>query len=231
MSVTKQLHQLQEIDLELESNEQAQNQIAGQVGQSKEIARVKAKLAGEQHRLEELSRQQQSAEWEIDDLTVKVTANEEKLYGGTIKNPKELSNLQREVDELKDRRAQKEDGALEIMDKVELATDSVATMSDELKRLETEWQSQQKELSTKLERLKSAQSNLKHKRELLSAEIEPQSIEVYLALRKQKGTAVARVEQGTCRGCQIALPTTELQQARSGNLVRCSSCGRILFLA
>jgi len=231
MSVAKQLHQLQEIDLELESNERAQNQIAGQLGESKEIARVKARLAGEQQRLEELSRQQQSAEWEIDDLTVKVTANEEKLYGGTIKNPKELSNLQREVDELKDRRAQKEDGALEIMDKVELATASVATMSDKIKRLEIEWQSQQKELSAKLEQLKSVHSNLEHKRELLSAEIEPQAIEVYLELRRQKGTAVAKVEQGTCRGCQIALPTTELQQARSGNLVRCSSCGRILFLA
>lgn len=231
MSVAKQLHQLQEIDLELESNEQAQNQIAGQLGESKEIASVKTKLAGEQQRLDELSRQQQSAEWEIDDLTVKVTANEEKLYGGAIKNPKELSNLQREVDELKDRRAKKEDGALEIMDKVEFATASVTTMNDELKRLETEWQSQQKELSAKLEQLKSAQSNLTQNRELLSAEIEPQAIEVYLELKKQKGTAVAKVEQGTCRGCQIALPTTELQQARSGNLVRCSSCGRILFLA
>lgn len=231
MSVAKQLYQLQEIDLELESNERAQNQIAGQLGESKEIASIKTKLAGEQQRLEELSHQQQSAEWEIDDLTVKVTANEDKLYGGAIKNPKELSNLQREVDELKDRRAKKEDGALEIMDRVELATASVTTMNDELKRLETEWQSQQKELSAKLEQLKSAHSDLTQNREFLSAEIEPQAIEVYLELIKQKGTAVAKVEQGTCRGCQIALPTSELQQARSGNLVRCSSCGRILFLA
>ena len=40
----------------------------------------------------------------------------------------------------------------------------------------------------------------------------------------------ARVEQGICRGCRISLPTTDLQQARSGKLVQCSSCGRILFL-
>jgi len=231
MSVAKQLYQLQEFDLELESNEQAQQKIAGQLGESKEIARVKEKLAAEQQHLEELNRQQQSAEWEIDDLTVRVKTSEDKLYGGAIKNPKELANLQHEVDELKDRRAQKEDGALEIMDRVELATASVATMSDELRRLEAEWQSQQKELSARLEQLKSARSDLTNKRELMLAEIEPQAIEVYLELRKQKGTAVARVEQGTCRGCQIALPSMELQQARSGNLVRCSSCGRILFLA
>ncbi|MFC2072406.1 C4-type zinc ribbon domain-containing protein, partial [Chloroflexota bacterium] len=51
------------------------------------------------------------------------------------------------------------------------------------------------------------------------------------ALKKQKGTAIANVEQGICRGCRILLPITELQRARSSSLVRCSSCGRILFLA
>lgn len=231
MSVAKQLHQLQEFDLELESNGRTQQQIAGQLGESEEIARVKAKLAVEQQRLEELNRQQQSAEWEIDDLTVKVKTNEDKLYGGAIKNPKELANFQHEVDELKQRRAKVEDRALEIMDQVELARKSVAAIADELKRLEAEWQSQQKELTAELEQLKSAHSDLTNKRELLFAEIEPQAIEVYLTLRKQKGTAIAKVEQGMCRGCQIALPTTELQKARSGSLVRCSSCGRILFLA
>ncbi|MDI6814491.1 MAG: hypothetical protein QMC90_00160 [Dehalococcoidales bacterium] len=42
---------------------------------------------------------------------------------------------------------------------------------------------------------------------------------------KQRGTAVAKVEQGLCRGCRISLSTAKLQQARSGSLVQCSSCG------
>ena len=231
MSIARQLHQLQEIDLELESNEQAQNRISSQLGESQEVARVKAKLATEQQRLEELERQQHSAEWEIDDLTTKLTATEKKLYSGKITNPKELTNLQHEVSELRARRAQLEDKTLEIMDQVELTSASVTTLSGELNRLEAEWHSQQQQLSADFKQLKTARADLKHQHEKLSVEIDPQAIEVYHGLRKQKGTAVAKVEQGMCRGCQIALPTTELQQARSGNLVRCSSCGRILFLA
>ena len=65
----------------------------------------------------------------------------------------------------------------------------------------------------------------------ISAEIEPQVLEIYHELRKRKGIAVARVEQGTCRGCQIALPASNLQQVKSGNLVRCNTCERILYLA
>ena len=231
MSVARQLHQLQQVDLELESNDKAQSHIVSQLGDSQEVATVRSQIDAEQQRLEELQRQQHSLEWEIDDLSAKLTAIEQKLYGGRITNPKELANFQREANELKERRNHLEDKDLEIMDRVELATTTAASLGAELKKLETEWQTQQKQLSADLEKLKTAHSDLTGKRQLLSAEIEPRLIEVYQQLRKQKGTAIARVEQGMCRGCQIALPTTELQQARSGSLVRCSSCGRILFLA
>jgi len=231
MGIAKQLYQLQEVDLELESNEQAVSQIANQLGKNQAVVRAQNELALERQRLEELTRQQHSAEWEIEDLVNKLTTAEEKLYSGRIKNPKELTSLQHEVDGLKARRNQLEDKALEIMDQVELATATVATKSSELKTLETEWHSRQQQLSNEMERLKTILSDLKQKRQLLSAKIYPQAIEFYDELIKQKGTAVAKVDQGMCRGCRILLPAVELQQARSGSLVQCSSCGRILFLA
>ena len=230
MSVAKQLHQLQEIELEIESNEQALARIASQLGKSQAVVRMQTKLKSEQQHLEELGRQQHSVEWEIEDLVNKLTPAEEKLYSGRIKDPKELTNLQHEVDGLRIRRNHLEDKALEIMDQVELSTASVSTLSNELKTLEAEWHSQQQQLSTNMEQLKTTLSDLKHKRQLLSANIDPQAIEFYQGLRRQKGQAVAKVEQGICCGCRISLPTTELQRARSDSLVQCSSCGRILFL-
>ncbi len=124
-----------------------------------------------------------------------------------------------------------ENKALEMMDQIELANTSITAINSKLKILEVEWQGQQQQLSADLEQLKTVLSNLQDKRQLLTADIDPQTIEVYQALKKQKGIAVARVEQGICRGCRISLPVAELQRARSGSLVRCSSCGRILFLA
>ena len=231
MGVAKQLYQLQEVDLEIESNERALSQIASQLGESQAVVRTQNQLELEQQRLEELRRKQHSAEWEIEDLVTKLTAAEETLFSGRIKNPKELTNLQHEVDGLKARRDQLEDRTLEIMDQVERSETSVARISNQLETLKAEWHRQQQQLSGELEKLKAILSDLGHKRQLLSDEIDPQAIEFYQELRKEKGTAVARVEQGICRGCRISLPTTELQQVRSGNLVQCSSCGRILFLA
>ena len=231
MGISRQLYQLQDIDLEIESNERTMSQISRQLGESETVVKTQNQLQSEQQRLEELKRKQRSAEWEIDDVVTKLTAAEEKLFSGEIKNPKELTNLQHEVDMLKARRDQLEEKALGVIDQVELSENSVARLSSELETLKAEWQRQQQQLSNELERLKAILSDLRHKRQLLTDEIAPETIEFYQELRREKGMAVARVEQGICRGCRISLPSADLQRVRSGNLMQCSSCGRILFLA
>jgi len=231
MNVAKQLYELQELDLEIESQEQALSQVKSQLGESEAVTRIQSQLQSEQQHLEELQRKQRSAEWEIEDISTKLGTAEETLFSGKIKNPKELANLQHEVEVLKAKRNQMEEKALEIMEQVEQSETGAARISSELKTLKAQWQRQQQELSEAAERLKVILTDLRQKRHLLSEEISPQVIELYQGLRKGKGTAVARVEQGICRGCRISLPTTELQRARSSDLVKCSSCGRILFLA
>jgi len=230
MSVAKQLYRLQEVDLEIESGERALKQVTSQLGDSQAVIKTQKQLELEQKRLEELSRQQRSAEWEIDDVTTKLAAAEEQLFSGRIKIPKELTNLQHEVDAFKARRNQLEEQALEVIDRVEQSEASVAKINSELEKLTADWERQQKQLTDEMEKLKATLADLKAKRQRMAGEIDPSDFEFYQSLRKGKGIAVARVEQGICRGCRISLPTTDLQQARSGNLVQCSSCGRILFL-
>jgi predicted nucleic acid-binding Zn-ribbon protein len=231
MSVAKQLYQLQEIDLEIESDERALAAVKSQLGESQAVIKARQQLEQEQKRLEDLGHQQHSAEWEIDDIATKLAAAEEQLFSGKVQNPKELTNLQHEVDSFKNRRNQLEEKALEVIDKVEQSEANVAAMNGQLEKLTADWQRQQKELTGEMERLKASLADLGKKRQLLIGEIEASTFDFYQQLRAGKGTAVARVERGICRGCRISLPTTDLQQARGGKLVQCSSCGRILFLA
>ncbi|MBI4303313.1 MAG: hypothetical protein HY665_03110 [Chloroflexi bacterium] len=231
MNVAKQLYQLQEVDLEIESSEQAIRQTESQLGESPALVSARERLGGEQKRLEDLARQQRSIEWEIDDITSKLKKDEEELYSERIRNAKELSNLKQDADGLKARRRQLEDKALDLMEEVEAANRSITALDCQFKDVEAEWEHDQKELSDNLERLNTTVAGAKQKRQSLAAGIEPQIIKVYQELKKQKGTAVAKVEQGMCRGCRISLPVTEIQRARSGELARCSSCGRILYSA
>ncbi len=231
MSVTSQLYQLQELDLELISSQQTAERITGQLGESKTVIEARNKLDSERKLLDELTARQHSVEWETDDLNSKLAKVEEDLYSGRIRNPKELTDLKHESDLLKTQRAQLEEKILELMEQVEGATGDVTASDAELNRLEADWQSQQGQLSTDLEQLKTVIATLQEKRRLLTARIDTAAVETYQALTKQRGTAVARVEGGLCNGCRISLPVSEMQQVRTGKLVRCGSCGRILFLA
>ena len=230
MSIAKDLYQLQEVELALEANEQAQIKISSQIGESQEVLKAQAKLAAEKKHIEELGKQQKSVEWEIDDLTIKIKTIEKKLYDGKIFNPKELGNLQSEAEDFKKKRSGFEDKVLDLMEQTEQATKKLDSINIELAQMIARWQDQQKQLTAELEQLKANHSTLEAKKQAYLPQIDAGAIEVYRELRKRKGTAIARIEQGICLGCRITLPNSDLQQAKSGRLVKCSSCNRILFL-
>jgi len=231
MSIARELFELQEVDLEIESSEQAIRQMTARLGESEAILRAGSELATEKEHLEELNHQQHSLEWEIGDIGAKLARIEEQLYSGRTTNPKELTNLQQEAGGLKARRSGLEDRALEVMEEAEAAAARAAGIASRLEKLKAEWQAEQKQLKSGIEERKQQLAGLKEKRASLSAGIEPAAIGFYTGLRERKGTAVARVEQGICRGCRISLSSAELQRVKSGALIECTNCGRILFLA
>ena len=231
MSIARDLYQLQEVDTALEANLQAQKKVSAQIGESQIVLKAKAKLDEELKNLERLAAQEKSTEWEIDDLTAKIKDTEKKLYGGKIFNSKELGSLQQETDELKKRCSGLEDKSLGLMEELEALRKAIDYSKEELAKLQAQWQAQQKQFVVELMQLKAAQAVHETNRQQIAALIDAEAMATYQELRKRKGVAVAKVEQGICQGCRITLPNTDLQRAKGGGVVRCSSCGRIIFLA
>lgn len=229
MSVVSQLFQLQEIDQALDAGDREIKRITAQLGESKEVMATRRKLASEQQQLAELKKRQNTLETEISDLSVKITATERGLYSGSISNPKELTSLQQEVDLLKKRRSQLEDEDLQIMGQLEQVTADADSTAKSLESLESAWQTDQQRLKGSLEKLRSNQLELKDKRQPLATMIASPVVAEYEQLRKHKGSAIAKVEQGICQGCRIALSVAQLREIRGDSLIHCGSCGRILF--
>ncbi len=230
MSIARQLYQLQEIDLEIADEEGKLEQVTGRLGKDEVVVAAREKLNAEKQKLAEWQRQQRSLEGEIDDLASKIKGVDDQLYSGRISNPKELSGLQHEVELLKAKRDQLETKDLELMEQVESVEAGVAALSRELEATTAAWQREQEQLRQEKAALESSLGDLKQQRQALAAETDAQVLALYDKLRQNKGWAVARVEQGICRSCRISLPSSELQQARSGALVQCGSCSRILYL-
>ena len=231
MPITKQLYELQEFDSDIEHTLQTLDLKTDQLGKRDALDDAQNLLAAAQKLLEELKRAHRDAEWQVDDILNKITAAEHQLYGGTIKNPKDLSNLQHEISNLKGLSDPLENKALEIIEQVEVTEQKVATLTTDYSKLDEDWHQQQKQLAADIELLKQTLINLREKRRQLVEQIEPPAASLYERVRQQKKQAVAKVEQGICRACRISLSASALQKARSGQPVLCGSCGRILFIS
>ena len=233
MSMGRQLYELQEIDLEIDAKREALSEVMGRLGQSEVLDQARLSLAGDEERLVELERSQREQEREVEDLRAKATASEEKLYGGTVKNPKELASLQEQVVNLQRKMRVGDDKTLDIMAEVDTTQQKVSLKRGEVAKIEEDWRAEQASLSQQQAELGAALATLEQKGKDLAGKLDASSLELYQALRrKRQGRAVAKVEQGMCQGCRIALPMSELQRARLGQeLVQCSSCERILYVS
>ena len=230
MTTAQQLYRLQEIELEIESEEESVRRMTEQLGESPELSKARADLAVAQQHQEELIKQQHSLEWEDDDLTNKLKTAEEELYSGRIKNPKELSNLQHEIGIFKSKRGQLDEKILVLMEQVDAGSQKIAGLGEHFKQAEAASRERHQQLLADIEKTKASLAELSQEKETVESSLDPQIIQKYQDLKKNKKTAVAKVNQGTCSACRIQLPITDMQKVRGGSVVQCSSCARILYL-
>jgi predicted nucleic acid-binding Zn-ribbon protein len=231
MPISKQLYELQELDNDIEHTSQTLTFKTGQLDKRETLDDAQKTLATEKIHLAELKHARRDTESQVDDMLSKITTAEKKLYGGTVKNPKELSNLQQEISNFKSLNDPLENKTLEIIEQVETAEKKVAALTADYTKLEEEWHIQQKQLAADIELLKKTLTDLWEKRRQLVEQIEPAAVSLYEKVRQQKKQAVSKVEQGICRACRISLSASALQKARGGQPVLCGSCGRILFIS
>jgi len=228
MSV-RQLYRLQCLDLEIESAEQSSARAQAKLGEDEELRQAKAIVAKSQSELDGLLQQQKENDWAISDITAKMTVTNESLYSGRVRNPKELTSLQQELEGFKHQRDPLEEKAMNFMEKIENVQAHLKKLDAELKTVEGRLREERKTLHAQLGELAVKLAALKEQHSQALASIPPDEAHFYADLKKRRGIAVARVEQGTCGSCRISLSSTELQRARSGKIVQCSSCSRILF--
>ena len=230
MTLVKRLYDLQQIDLDIQREQEALDEISRHLGESKALLKARADFLAEEEHLAETEKQQRDLEGEIEDLRTSIAQVNTKLYSGANKNPKELVSLEKEVEIFKAKLREKEDSLLDLMAETEMIQDKMRLDGERLKKLEVEWKEEQKALAQKQTKVENRLSDLSQKRQSVASEITKQTLDLYEGIRLRKGQAVVKVAQGRCHGCHLTLSMNEWQRARAGDLAQCSSCGRILYL-
>jgi predicted nucleic acid-binding Zn-ribbon protein len=226
------LYALQQIDTRLAREKRRYRQVQEQLGESEALKEARSAFKEAEDKLSEARGRLRDHELETEGVATKVRETEERLYSGRIRNPKELSDLQKEGEYLKRRRSTLEEETLEQMMAVERLAAQAKARRERYAIMEAEWRSENAELSAEYDILRQGLTELLAKRKSLVPHISETDMAEYDALRRFRGgIAVAPVRNDVCQVCHVEVPMRDVERARDGDaLMYCSGCERIIYV-
>ena len=233
MTTAAELFALQETDLANDGAVAKLIEVEAELGETEELIEARQRVDLCRERVRPLEERQKGLDWETEEVRGKAAAIENKLYGGTVRNPKELEDFQADLTSLRGQLGRREDALLEVMLELEDAEAGLREAEAALAEIEESWKAQQTSLQETRSKLKEEIQGLEALRARQVDGKEAAALSLYGALRERhQGGAVAVVERGLCQGCRISLPMSVVQKARAGaGLVQCVSCERILLVS
>jgi len=233
MSRTSDLYRLQSIDKDLADKRTRLEEIERILADSSELTRATSDLEKAEARLNIVRSDHSKADHLLESQRAKLKNNEKLLYGGSVTNPKELEDLQKEAVSLRKHLETLEDRLLEVMIDLEGCEKAFATCEDTVQSIKNAMAQQHQALINEKKDLLDSADRLSDDRSGMAARILPDDLDLYSRLQEKFGNRViARLEDQSCGACGLQLARSDLQEARNSNTIsRCPQCGRILFAA
>ncbi|MHB8808206.1 MAG: zinc ribbon domain-containing protein [Anaerolineaceae bacterium] len=225
------LFELQNIDTQLDTFQAELTNIDAQIGKNGAVRNANQAVLSIQSEIEFIQRELNLIIDEIERKKIKLSQSDSTLYSGKVQNPKELQDLQQEIQYLKNNIADLEDKQLNQMIKLEEIQASHNSAKNSYNGIASQFETAQSQMAARKETLHLDSERLHRKRDVVLASIEPELVTRYEVLRKRKnGLAIAALENGACSACGTQLTPSERQEVHQlSKIFLCPTCGRILY--
>jgi predicted nucleic acid-binding Zn-ribbon protein len=194
-----------------------------------ELDRLRAAEAAahEEHRT--LGAGAKLAELEAASLQARIRDLDRKLYGGTVRNPAELMEMQRELEAMRAKLSTAEDDALERLERVDESLASLQSASADVAAREVRRSESMEPLRQRLASLTAEREVLNAERDAVRADTDPADLSLYARIAAHRRPAVTGLAGEFCAGCHMPVSNEERRAVRTGTgLTQCASCDRIL---
>lgn len=231
MSAALGLFRLQQVDSQMDQIRGRLKAIQETLQNDGELRAAMDAFSASENGFKTAERAFQSTEADVEKQRIKIEQAESSLYGGQVRNPKELQDLQLDVASLKKHLATLENLELNAMDTLENADQAMQASKAQLERVRADKSIQYNDLTKESETLQKEIERLDAERKAVTSGIPQPAMLTYDSLRAQKrGVAITTVTDSSCAACGTTLTPSQQQSARStSQLFTCPTCGRILF--
>lgn len=227
--------------LELAAVDAALDTIAGRLAdlpEAKAVVAAEVLIRDRAKQLDEVAevltdaeRSRNRVEAEIERLDQRITAANERLSGGDVTNPRELSALSDDVVMLERQKSTIEDDELELLVTIDDLASRRDEVAGELEALKSDIVGLQTERDRVVGELETERAGLGSGREAAAAQADGDALRVYDRIRsKRGGQAAAPLVGKVCQACHLSLAAQELAEVTGAGVPRCPSCEVILVI-
>jgi predicted nucleic acid-binding Zn-ribbon protein len=193
---------------------------------------LRDQIAALEARQGDLRREQLKAEGDVDQVRSRVERDRRRLEAGQVSSPRELENLQSEIESLLRRQSDLEEIVLDVMERSETAQGGHQAAIAEQSQVAAQLQSVTASLDALLAELGAQSAKAEASRAAVAAELPGELLDLYEKLRVQHGgIGAAALRRGRCEGCHLSVNTVDLNTIRAADadeVLRCEECRRIL---
>jgi len=197
-----------------------------------QLSRLRDQVVAAETILSDLEHDQVRADHDVEQVRERMTRDRQLMDSGTIGDPKQLQSLQSELDSLTRRQSDLEDVELEIMERVEGARAAVGQLTGERDELVRECEEVASRVHDQRADIADERRIVEGERAALATQIPVDLLGLYDKIRADHGgLGAAPLHRGTCEGCRLTLPPTEIEALRVAPpdaVIRCEECRRIL---
>jgi predicted nucleic acid-binding Zn-ribbon protein len=197
-----------------------------------EFARIRDQAVAAEIIASDLRRDLAKAEDDVEAVRQRSRKDAELMDSGSVGDPKQLQNLQREIESLARRQSDLEDVELEIMERVEGAAAAVAVLAEKRDALAEDEAAMAARVARLMGEIDEERASVEADRVRLAAGVPADLLALYEKVRgDHNGLGAARIHRGRCEGCRLELPPTDIESIRDAaadEVLRCEECRRIL---
>jgi len=179
----------------------------------------------------DLGREVKRLESDVETVRAREDKDQRLLDSGSVA-PKEMTNLQHELESLKRRQSDLEDQELELMERLEVAEKALAAAQHGLDRAREDRERAEQQRDDALADIADQTKRHEAARTEVAGGLSQPLLALYDRIRTQTGTTgAALLKARSCQGCRIEFYGSQLAAVRTADpheVVRCENCGRIL---
>ena len=180
----------------------------------------------------DLKREQTKADADVEQVRTRITRDRARLDAGQVSSPRELENLQSEIESLLRRQSDLEDVELDVMERLEAVQAGLKEGVAERGSIGTDIDAVTARRDVALTEIAALSDAAAQRRTAVVAQEPTDLVDLYERLRAQHGgVGAAALRRGQCQGCHLTLNTVDLNAIRAAapdDVLRCEECRRIL---